>query len=75
MYDYIYIDGDHSYEGVRYDYEQSKQHLNADGIILLHDAIVRDSPLWDFGVWRLVNELKERHVIITAWPGLAIIQP
>jgi hypothetical protein len=74
-YDYVYIDGDHSYAGVRYDYEQSRRCLNENGLILLHDAVVKDNPRWDFGVWRLMDELTANRVIVTAWPGLAIVQP
>ena len=40
--DFIFIDGDHSYEGVKNDYEKYKQFLASDGHIGFHDIISSD---------------------------------
>jgi hypothetical protein len=38
-FDILYIDGDHSYEGVKGDYERHVQRLKDGGIVLLHDTM------------------------------------
>ena len=73
-YRYIYLDGNHSYEGCRYDFEQSLLISEPDALIVLHDVVV-DQPT--FGVKRLFAELEENiynKILIPAWPGLGIIQ-
>jgi predicted O-methyltransferase YrrM len=73
-YGYIYLDGDHSYEGCRYDFEQSLKIAMPDALVLLHDVAVEQPG---FGVSRLFGELEENlynKILIPAWPGLGIIQ-
>lgn len=36
-FDFIHIDGDHTYEGCLNDLEKTKELLNKDGVILIHD--------------------------------------
>lgn len=38
-FDFIFIDGDHSYDGVKNDYEKYKQFLSSDGHIGFHDTV------------------------------------
>jgi len=54
-YDVIFIDGDHSYEGVKSDYDKAKEILNKGGVIILHDIASDSSP----GVQKFWCELKE----------------
>jgi hypothetical protein len=57
--DFIFIDGDHSFEGVRKDFELYSQLLSENGIIALHDARLF-SEGWtrpDWGPVRLVEEI------------------
>ncbi len=73
-YGYIYLDGDHSYEGSRYDFEHSLEIADAGALILLHDVAVTQPG---FGVHRLFAELEENSynkILIPAWPGLGIVQ-
>jgi hypothetical protein len=52
-FDIIFIDGDHSYQGVAHDYEQSK---NSGTIYVFHDIVNAACP----GVVQFWNELKEK---------------
>ena len=38
LFDCIFIDGDHSYEQVVKDIRNSKKHLSANGVIIMHDV-------------------------------------
>jgi len=62
-YDYVYIDGDHSYPGVKLDYDLFWPRLRKGGIILFHDISARGGGLFGFGVWRLWKEIKDKEKI------------
>ena len=38
-FDLLFIDGDHSYDGVKSDWCQYTQHMSAFGIVVFHDTI------------------------------------
>ena len=74
-YDYIYLDGDHSYEGCRYDFEQACRRAAPGALIALHDVLVSEPG---FGVGRLFGELDPAlfdKLLIPQWPGLGLVQP
>jgi hypothetical protein len=57
--DYIYIDADHSYEGVKKDLENSRLKVKRDGYIFGHDYSINKSKtnqLYFFGVQKAVDE-------------------
>lgn len=56
--DLLHIDGLHTYAAVRHDYEQWLPKMNDPSIMLFHDIAERRD---DFGVWKLWQELKDRH--------------
>jgi len=74
-FEYIYIDGNHSYEGVKYDCEQALLRLSSGGILTFHDAVVDPSYPGDFGVQAYLKERFPAALILNYWPGLAIVQP
>lgn len=77
-YDYIYIDGDHSYEGVKLDYNLFWPRLNKNGLMLFHDVSVKyTKELGSFGVWKFWKSLNNKRKITLPYgqnSGLGIIQ-
>jgi len=52
--DYLHIDADHSYEGVKADFEAYRSKIKHRGYMTLHDSIHRDC-----GVYKLIAELRK----------------
>ncbi len=71
---YIYIDADHSYEGVKKDYQLLWPRLQKGGFMVFHDVLLRRHPEHtNFGVWKFWNELPERHKITIPFTHSAVL--
>ncbi len=57
--DLLFIDGDHTYEGVKKDFEMYAPYVNRGGIIALHDIVPYYPPRLE--VSKFWNEIKHRY--------------
>jgi O-antigen biosynthesis protein len=57
--DLLHLDGHHSYESARHDYETWRPKMSPRGVMMFHDTAERAQE--SFGVWRLWEELSPRH--------------
>jgi predicted O-methyltransferase YrrM len=81
--DLLFIDGDHSYEGVRRDWNLFSGFLSEFGVVVFHDTIWDVDPdpnmyRSDMGVPRMVDELREEGypvLTINRDYGISLVQP
>jgi hypothetical protein len=74
MFDWIYIDGDHSFEGVKKDIDQAITKIKQDGFVVFNDYTIH-SPLerMQYGVMRAVNDLCLDHGFEVAYLALSTL--
>jgi Methyltransferase domain len=53
--DLLHIDGAHTYDAVRHDFDTWRPKVKTGGIVIMHDSFDRHD---DFGVWKLLEELR-----------------
>jgi len=76
-FDYVHIDGDHSYQGVKLDFKMFWPKVTSGGFLAIHDIGSPDKDGNVYGTRRFWTELKkERKAFweIMENPGLGVIQ-
>ena len=81
--DMLFIDGDHSYGGVKADWDRFLPFMNPFGVVVFHDTLwdIRPEPEWqrdDMGVPRFVDDLRiAGYQVLTIDKdfGVTLVQP
>ena len=79
-YDIIYIDGDHSYQQTKKDFDNAWKFLKPGGLLIGHDFLHQKNFMndADYGITKAVSEfIKEQNVNATIYPpnpGLIVIK-
>ena len=82
--DLLFIDGDHSYEGVKGDWEGFLKHMKPFSLVIFHDTMWETGQVNeqykrdDMGVPQFVDELRNQGYPVITSPlncGLSIVQP
>jgi hypothetical protein len=75
----VFIDGGHTYEQAKRDYENAKGILAPGGTIALHDTWPGDAasatPDRCGDVWRLEEEITAEKFTFAVFPGLTLVRP
>ncbi|MFA5894615.1 MAG: class I SAM-dependent methyltransferase [Candidatus Shapirobacteria bacterium] len=77
QFDYIYLDGDHSYEGVKADFELFWPRLKKGGFMALHDIGSPDKDGNVYGTRKFWLELAKKYKVTMQFledPGIGIVQ-
>lgn len=56
--DLLHIDGTHTYEAVKNDFDSWLPKMAKGGVMLLHDIVIKEEP---FGVWKLWEEIRAKY--------------
>ena len=77
--DFLFIDGDHTYEGVKKDFMMYSPLIRKGGIVAFHDIVIHD-PLANCQVDRFWNEIKRNYPYVEIiesqdqkWAGIGVL--
>lgn len=78
FFDYIYIDGDHSYKGALFDYKTFWPRLKPNGLLVLHDVSIKEKLVeGSYGVHKVLQRIQKKYAVVTLpflGSGLSIVQ-
>ena len=72
-FDFVYVDGDHTYEFVRRDLAVYRPKLKTDAVLAGDDYALRG--WWEWGVKRAVDEAVNEHAYEPIWLGRQFVTP
>jgi hypothetical protein len=76
--DFLFIDGDHSYEGVKKDFEMYSPLVKSGGLIAFHDIVdtdlIRSAGHGVHIFWRQLKGKKTEFCINGAWGGIGVLE-
>lgn len=72
--DFLFIDGDHTYEGVRQDYEMYSPLVRSGGVVAFHDIVKKDDNCGVPRFWKEVaGERREEFVSPDSSMGIGVV--
>lgn len=77
IWDYISLDGDHSYKGVKYDFKTFWLRLKKFGYVSLHDIYTKQSEGLEYGVskyWKEIKKTNLHSIEFAGQYGLGLVQ-
>lgn len=78
IFDYIYVDGDHSFKGAMFDYKTFWPKLRPNGLMVFHDVSIKEKLAeGEYGVYRVLEKVQQKNAVITfpfLGSGLGIVQ-
>jgi len=76
--DFLFIDGDHSYKGVKKDFEMYSPLVNAGGLIAFHDIVdtelIRKAGHGVHIFWRELQGKKQEFCVNGDWGGIGVLE-